>query len=97
MNTALLKDISQNNMTPAGVTRRYSAWKNEVFPIIHRVLYRIFVKEDKFPPLQERCHFVSVSEDASQGVVMWHNGHVSREAHVNTVELLQIHTTVCPQ
>lgn len=54
-------------MTSAGVTRRYSAWKNEVFPIVHGILYRIFIKEDKFPPLQERCHFVNVSAGALAG------------------------------
>ncbi|TNN80111.1 hypothetical protein EYF80_009622 [Liparis tanakae] len=50
----LLKDISQNNVTPAGVTRRDSARKNKVFPIIHRVLHGVFVKEDEFSPLVQK-------------------------------------------
>lgn len=56
------KDISQNDVTPAGVTRTYPGGQDKVFAIIRRVLYDVFVKENKFPPLQERCHFVSATK-----------------------------------
>lgn len=60
-NVCLLKDISENNMTSARIARWYSAWKNNIFPGISVFLYNFFIKEDEFPPLQECCHFVSIS------------------------------------
>lgn len=87
IHAVLSKDISKNNMTSARVTRRYSAWKNKVFPIVHGILYRIFIKENKFPPLQERCHFVNVSAGALAG--RCHVTQKSREENVSLSVLYQ--------
>lgn len=56
------KDISQDDVAPAGVTRTYPGGQDKVFAIVRRVLHDVFVKENKFPPLQERCHFVSATK-----------------------------------
>lgn len=80
----LLKDITENNMSPTRITGGYTHWQLKSLSILARIFHRFFIKKHESPPLQEGSHFIAKALCKSCDL---HQGHVSRIGVMCSVSL----------